>query len=71
MSTKNTYKTNFSGDKQFARAKLYGRMEIPRVLRASPSAKYRALGEEIFPECCTTGQISHLIMCGDVWVWGI
>jgi hypothetical protein len=34
-----------------------GRMEIPRVPRASPSAKYRALGEEmhsgkrVFPEC--------------------
>jgi hypothetical protein len=34
----------------------YGRMEIPRVPRASPSAKYRALGKKLFPECCTRGR---------------
>jgi hypothetical protein len=49
-------------------AEIYGRMEIPRVLRTSPRAKYRALGEEkhsgerVFPECLIvhgTGEERH------------
>jgi hypothetical protein len=34
----------------------YGRMEIPRVPRASPSAKYRAFGEETLPRVLHSGK---------------